>query len=82
MSASCASSGRAPSKGTRIKLSDVPPDIVACLKKEVPAPLPGEMSAAETSKLIYAFRKSDYSKSLCGKRLLAWYDAQARAFRK
>jgi hypothetical protein len=78
----CASYGRAPSKGTRIKLSDVPPDIVACLKKEVPAPIPGEMSRQETARLIYAFRKSDYAKSLCGKRLLAWYDAQAKAFRK
>jgi hypothetical protein len=78
----CASSGQAPGKGSRIKLSDIPPDIRACLAKEVPAPLPGEMTRERASKLIFAFRKSDYAKSKCGKRLIAWYDAQAQAFRK
>jgi hypothetical protein len=82
MLANCASSGQAPGKGSKIKLADIPPDIRACLAKEVPAPLPGEMTRERASKLIFAFRKSDYAKSKCGKRLIAWYDAQARAFRK
>jgi hypothetical protein len=78
----CASYGPAPSSGSKIKLADIPPDIRSCLAKEVPAPLPGEMSRVEAAKLIRAFRKSDYAKSLCGKRLIAWYDAQAKAFRR
>jgi hypothetical protein len=82
MCASCATSGRPPSKGTAIKLADIPPDIRACLKREVPAPLPGEMSREQAAQLMAAFRKSDYSKSQCGKRLMGWYDAQARAFRR
>ena len=78
----CASSGQAPSKGTKIRLSDIPPDIRACIQKEVPAPLAGEMSRERAAQLMAAFRKSDYAKSQCGKRLMGWYDAQARAFRK
>ena len=82
MLSGCASSGQAPSRGAPIKLADIPPDIRLCLKREVPRPLPGEMSREQAANLMAAFRKSDYSKSQCGKRLMGWYDAQAKAFRK
>jgi hypothetical protein len=39
------------------------------------------MSREQAAQLMAAFRKSDYAKSQCGKRLMGWYDAQAKAFR-
>jgi hypothetical protein len=40
------------------------------------------MSREQAARLMAAFRKSDYSKSQCGKRLMGWYDAQSKALRK
>jgi len=76
----CASSGAA--RDGRIRLAAIPQDIRTCIAREVPAPLPGSMSRAQAASLIAAFRKSDLAKTHCGKRLVAWYDAQARALRR
>ena len=77
----CVGSGRAPTKGS-IKLSAVPADLRQCLAKEVPAPLPKSMSREEAAELVAAFRKSDHGKTLCGQRLVGWYDAQRKTFGK
>lgn len=79
MLTACASSG--PSRAG-LTLAQIPADIRACLAKVVPAPLPGAMSRAQAAALMAAFRKSDLAKTHCGKRLIAWYDAQVKALAK
>jgi hypothetical protein len=73
----CVTSGRAPSKGA-VRLSAIPADLQQCLAKEVPAPIPGDLSRQAAAELIAAFRQSDHSKTLCGRRVIAWWDAQRK----
>ena len=60
-----------------IPLSAIPSDIVACFNKLVPRPGPGPMTKARIVGLIADLKKSEEAKSVCGKRLIAFYYAHA-----
>lgn len=66
--------------GSNVSLAPVPGDIVACFNKLVPAPKPGPMSKKEVVSLIGKLKGSELEKSLCGKRLIQWYETQRKVF--
>lgn len=71
---SCVDSGR------QITLAPVPGDLRVCFGRFVPAPKPGALSKREVAALIAELKKSELTKSRCGKRLIAWYETQAGVF--
>lgn len=71
----CETSGTG-SSTIKYDLAGVPNDIRACFTKLTGKPQAGVMSEREAAALIAALRKSEVSKSNCGKRLLAIYDGQ------
>lgn len=62
----------------RYSLAVVPGDIRNCFSKMTGKPLPGSMTEAQIIKLIADLRKSEQSKTMCGRRLLFLYDTQAK----
>lgn len=74
----CASSGpRAPEPA----LAPVPPEVRACFDVLTERPAgTGALSAAQVAEVIARLRQSELRLSACGKRLLAFYDAQAVAY--
>lgn len=70
----CASSGGKPS------LPPAPADIQVCFDRFVPRPKAGPLSKRAVARLIAELKKSELEKSQCGKRLLAWYEAQAKTY--
>lgn len=67
----CASSGRGLKPG---KLPPIPAGIETCLTATTPAPRAGAMSKAQVFGLIAALKKSEASKTACGKRLIKFYE--------
>ncbi len=68
--------------GTEVKLAPVPGDIKACFNRLVPKPKPGPMSRKDVVGLIGKLKKSELEKSLCGKRLIDWYETQKGVFER
>ena len=73
----CVTSG---SNGT--SLAPIPGDIVTCFDSIVPAPKKQELTKKDIVRLIGDLKKSEMSKSQCGKRLIGYYDAQREVFDK
>lgn len=67
---------------TSPKLATIPSDIQVCFDKLVPKPKPGPMSRQDVVGLIGKLRQSEVSKSLCGKRLIEWYNTQKKVFER
>lgn len=63
--------------GTKINanLPTVPADIRTCFDKLVPAPMVTKLTNRDLVQLVADLRASEYAKTDCGKRLLAFYDA-------
>ena len=72
--AACGPSGSKPS------LSELPGDIKVCFNRLVPKPQGEVMTSAEVIKLVAELKKSELQKSLCGKRLIAFYETQKSVF--
>lgn len=66
--------------GPRVSLAPVPGDIKVCFDKLVPKPKEGPMSRKDVVGLIGKLKKSELEKSLCGKRLIEWYETQREVF--
>jgi len=73
----CATSG-----GKAPTLPPIPGDIRACFDSVVGKPTAGELSRQQVFKLIADLKQSELNKSLCGKRLIAWYEMQAAVLGK
>lgn len=67
----CANSGDAPAQS---HLPPPPADLRPCFEELVDAPAEGALTVAETLRLIAALRHSEVEKSLCGERLLDFYE--------
>ncbi|QTL01893.1 hypothetical protein J5J86_13870 [Aquabacter sp. L1I39] len=74
----CATSGpRAPEPA----LASVPPDLRDCFDTLTERPAgTGALSAAQVAEVIAHLRQSELRLSACGKRLLAFYGAQAAVY--
>jgi hypothetical protein len=57
-------------------LTPIPGDLVRCFNVLVPAPQAGPKTKTDIVQLIVALKKSERQKSDCGKRLIAFYEAQ------
>ena len=57
----------------RPELPPLPADLTVCFDRHVPAPKPGTITKAEVMDLIAELKRSELEKSLCGKRLIAFY---------
>ena len=64
-----------------INLPPPPSDLSACFARLVPMPAAGVITRKDIVALVAALRASEAAKSACGKRLLAWYDAEAAGLR-
>jgi hypothetical protein len=76
----CASSGRL--AGDSVALAPVPADLRVCFARLVPPPPPGPLTKKQVIRLIGELKASELAKSRCGKRLIAWYETQARILAK
>jgi hypothetical protein len=74
--AACGPSGSDPS------LANIPSDIPACFRKLVPKPEGEVMTQADMIKLVSDLKTSELSKSLCGQRLITFYNTQKNVFEK
>ncbi|QOV06118.1 o-spanin [Rhizobium phage Pasto] len=70
----CATSGKIP---VEPKLPPLPADIKVCFEDEVPAPKPGPLTKGQAMDLIASLKLSEFSKTMCGKRLIAFYESFA-----
>lgn len=70
----CAGSGNRPG------LAPIPSDIRVCFNRLVPKPGEGVMKKSDVVQLIADLKRSEQAKSQCGKRLIAWYETQAKVF--
>lgn len=73
----CASSGP-----HAVVLGEVPEELRECFDKFVPAPKRGKMTAQQVAVLVAALKRSELEKSLCGQRLIIWYEAQQAVYNK
>lgn len=53
---------------------NLPSDLRVCFDRLVPEPPAGPLTKAQIIALVTSFKKSEASKSACGKRLIAFYD--------
>lgn len=70
--------------GTTIsaKLPPIPAGIVACFNKVVAAPAgKAGLSQKDVVSLVASLRQSEASKSACGRKLIAFYDAEVAGLR-
>lgn len=58
------------------ELTPVSSDLVACFAYIVPKPQMVTMTEADIIRLVGDLKKSERSKSMCGKKLIAWYEQQ------
>lgn len=65
----CGPSGPKPST-----LPPIPADLPVCFDKMTEAPAAGDLSKADVLRKIAELRRSEVEKSLCGKRLIAFYE--------
>jgi hypothetical protein len=72
----CAGSGtvRSPS------LAPIPADLKVCFNRTVPAPPPGPLSRKQVVDLIAKLKQSEAAKTYCGRRLIGWYETQAKEY--
>lgn len=63
-----------------VTLAPVPGDLRACFDRLVSKPPGGDLTKKQMFRIVADLRASEESKSQCGKRLLAWYDAQAAVY--
>lgn len=68
----CANSGR----DRPTHLAPLPADLPSCFEAQVDAPQ-GSLSKAQVMLLIANLKRSDAEKTLCGKRLIEFYESQA-----
>jgi hypothetical protein len=61
-------------------LAPVPGDLRICFDRLVPRPPGGDLTRKQMFRIVADLRASEDAKSACGKRLLAWYDAQASVY--
>jgi hypothetical protein len=57
----------------------VPGDLKACFANVVPRPAAGDMTRQQAFALIASLKRSELAKSQCGRRLIAFYEAQQGA---
>lgn len=55
-------------------LPPLPNDLKVCFEELASAPKPGSLSKAQVIDLIASLKRSELEKSLCGKRLIAFYE--------
>lgn len=73
----CASSG--PNKFERVPLAAIPADLKVCFDRLVARPAgTGALTRQEVAALIGQLKRSEEAKAGCGKRLIDWYETQAR----
>lgn len=68
--------------GAEITLAPVPAELKGCFSGTVPMPTPGALSRRQVVQLIADLKRSELQKSQCGRRLIAWYETQAREYAK
>lgn len=68
--------------GSNASLATIPGDIQVCFDKTVPKPPPGELKQSDMVRLVADLKRSEQAKTLCGKRLIAWYENQATELAK
>lgn len=66
--------------GNNFTLAPVPAELKTCFSNGVPVPKPGAMTRAQVADLIAQLKQSELQKSQCGRRLIAWYEAQAKVY--
>lgn len=72
--AGCASSR--PVQVARLELQPIPADLKVCFDAEYKLPPGTTYTKAQVVTIIASLIKQDRVKSACGKRLIAWYQAQ------
>jgi hypothetical protein len=72
----CATSGSNTPVPPQVSLAAVPADMKACFSSMVPKPPKGEITRQQAYNIIAALKRSELVKSQCGKRLIAFYEAQ------
>jgi hypothetical protein len=78
----CGPSGTAPQSGSiKIALPPAPGDLQACFSRLVPAPEGSTLTRQQIVRLVADLKQSERAKSLCGRRLLAWYASEAGGLR-
>lgn len=60
-----------------VQLAEIPADLRDCFIKTVPRPPAGALTRAQVAALIAELKRSERAMSVCGTRVVAWYDAQA-----
>jgi hypothetical protein len=70
----CAASGS--KEPVQTTLAPVPADMHECFSNMVPKPRGGDISKAQAYAIIAKLKRSELEKSLCGKRLIQFYEAQ------
>lgn len=73
--AGCASSSRV--QVAERELAPVPADIKVCFSTTYKLPPGANYTKAQVVEIIASLIKQDKVKSACGKRLIAWYEAQS-----
>jgi hypothetical protein len=71
-----------PASKVTATLPDVPAEVRTCFDQLVPAPAPGALTQKQIVHLVAQLRQSEQSKSACGRRLLAFYDAEKEVLGK
>ena len=77
----CVNSGTPVTGSIRITLPAPPGDLQGCFARLVPVPAGSTMSRAEVVRLIADLKRSEAAKSMCGRRLLAWYASESAGLR-
>lgn len=55
-------------------MPDIPADVRICFSTIVPAPKAGPMTDGDVLRLISNLKRSEASKTACGRRLISFYD--------
>jgi hypothetical protein len=66
------------SSGRPITLATIPGDIKTCISQVTPNPPEGPWTKAVVVKFIADLKKSEASKTACGKRLIKLYESQSK----
>lgn len=75
MLTACAGSG---ALSPSVRLAEIPADLRSCFRKTVaPPPATGDLTRAQVAGLLAELKRSERAMSVCGQRIIAWFDAQA-----
>jgi hypothetical protein len=55
-------------------LPPIPADLMVCFDRSTPGPGEGPLTKSEAISLIAELRRSEVEKTMCGKRLIAFYE--------